>query len=192
MGVTRQPLTYEERSSITKAVFKPKDTPGGFKGVISDVMEIGIPLALCILLFITRAHPVSGQSMFPTLENGQYIISSKVMLKDPAQGDIVVARSPQNDGKLFIKRVAAVSGDLLRFTSDGKLYVNDVLYPYGQGNIITTGLFGDFERDENGDYVSSVPEGTYYLIGDNFEHSADSRVYGPFDRSSIVETVIWQ
>ncbi|MGL5693640.1 MAG: signal peptidase I [Peptostreptococcaceae bacterium] len=133
------------------------------------IVLIAIAIAFIITQFI-RPTLVRGESMYPTLEENDYLIINKVSykLKQPKLGDIIVFKTDllQEDGsrKDLVKRVIATEGDHL-VIKDFKVYVNEQeieeLYIDGQ---YTTG---------NIDMI--IPENKIFAMGDNREKSLDSR-----------------
>ena len=146
---------------------------------------------LIIFLFSFRMHPVSGSSMDPTFKDGQTIFSLNTIFPryKISNNDIVVAKSPMGL-KLVIKRVAGVPGDTLEFYKTGELYVNGEKYEYGHGNILNIGQPAGTEELEDR-YSITLEKKEYYLIGDNFGHSADSRSCGVITRGAILEKVLF-
>ncbi len=142
---------------------------------------ISIVIALIITTFI-RPTLVRGQSMYPTLEENNYLIINKIpyMIHEPERGDIVVFKSHLTtaDGKEkdLIKRVVAVEGDEI-VIEEGRIYIN-----------------GE-ELDEdyiNGSYTPgsvemTIPKDHVFVMGDNRQNSLDSRdpKVGPVEVDSI-------
>ncbi len=143
--------------------------------VKSEILEwlktIGIAciLAFFITLFI-RPTLVKGYSMYPTLEENDYLIINKrpYTMHEPNKGDIVIFKSHlvQENGKEkdLVKRVVGLPGDKVK-VMNGKVYVNDV----------------ELKEDYiNGDYTDGiidtiVPNGHIFAMGDNRPNSLDSR-----------------
>ncbi|MDD7219291.1 MAG: signal peptidase I [Blautia sp.] len=98
------------------------------------------------------------------------LFGKKIMKKarDPKRFDIVIFRYPDNEEKLFIKRVIALPGEKIRIL-DGKVYINDSQTPLNDSFVpeIPRGNFGPYE----------VPEECYFMLGDNRNHSKDSRFW---------------
>lgn len=130
-------------------------------------------------LFLVTPYDVLGESMKPTLEDGDRLI-----MKDRAKinkGDIVVIESPTNKDEMFIKRVVAKGGDEV-LIKEGKVYVNGKLIEdkesYGYTEVF--GLKGDEEE-----FTVEVPDGEVFVLGDNRENSMDSRVFGTVKEDTV-------
>ena len=95
-----------------------------------------------------------------------YEISEK--FKDPDRFDIVIFKSPDDESRLFIKRVIGLPGETVEI-KDGKVYINDSSTPLDDSFIPEkmTGNYGPYK----------VPENCYFMLGDNRNNSNDSRFW---------------
>ena len=113
--------------------------------------------------YLVQTTMVQGDSMNPTYHNGQILLINK-MDKNLARGDVIVFRFDKIKSFLM-KRIIGIPGDEISF-SENAIYVNGVTY---------------WERDESdqgeeGELVTcQVPEGHYFVLGDNVTVSVDSR-----------------
>src|SRR6266540_327188 len=82
---------------------------------IQTLVVFGAIFAL-IYLFVAQFHKVSGNSMFPTYHNGDYLITEKISyrLGGPKRGDVVVLKNPRDESQDFIKRIIALPGDTIK------------------------------------------------------------------------------
>lgn len=140
---------------------------------------------LVIYIFLFRPFQVSGESMFPTFKNREYILTNLITLRfdDPVKGDVIVFQSPTDREKDFIKRVIATAGDTVAL-KDGFVYVNGQKIDesaYLSEDVRTYG--GNFLQDGGAPVV--VPEGQFIVMGDNRPYSSDSREWGFLERKDI-------
>jgi signal peptidase I len=153
---------------------------------------VGLLLAFVLRTFLFSSYEVFGQSMSPTVEEGNRLIINKVgyVIGEPSRFDLIVFHA--NEKEDFIKRVIGVPGDTIEYKND-VLYINGQKYdePYldrfkkdlGLGK-----LTGDFKlMHVTG--TSRVPKGHVFVLGDNRRFSKDSRHIGFVKIDSIVGEV---
>lgn len=131
----------------------------------------------------TQTITMTGQSMHPTLEDGQSIQfdTGAYTHRPPGRGDIVVFKPPTSDTTDSISRVIAVPGDRLRILN-GVVRVNGEVLP--EPYLAGVWTFSNEWPPDGREAV--VPPGHYFLMGDNRNHSADSRSFGFVYLSSIM------
>lgn len=139
------------------------------KSVFQEYVEaiiMAVVLAAFIMTFIARSFSVEGQSMEPTLHNGERLLVDEITyrFREPQRGEIIVLRFPANPRMRFIKRVIGVPGDNL-LIQNGRVVLN--------GRPLEEPYIAEAVQGEFGPYV--VPPGTYFVLGDNRNHSEDSR-----------------
>lgn len=171
------------------------------KGKLRENLEaigIAIILALFIRAFVVQAFKIPSGSMKPTLQIGDHILVNKFIygvkipytgitlidVKEPAHGDIIVFRYPEDPDKDFIKRVIGTPGDIIEIKNK-KVYVNNV--PIPDDFVIHTRpqiLSGLTNHRDNFGPVT-VPADSYFVMGDNRDNSYDSRFWGFVDEKAI-------
>ena len=168
-----------------KQIKEPKDNEESFslKGLLLDFIQIiGTALVLTfILLIFIQPSVVSGESMYPTLHHNDKLILWK--LGELEQGDIVVFDSHNANNDKYVKRVIGVAGDHVEIV-DSIVTVNDVLIDESYVNPAEA-LYN------KGDVDIIVPEGEIYVLGDNRNHSNDSRNFGTVDLDDVDGKVIF-
>lgn len=136
-----------------------------------------------IYLFVMSPQEISGSSMTPNFQNGEYILTNKVIYKtkDPQRGDVVVFKSPRNKDIDYIKRVIALPGETI-LLKDQRIFINGKILnePYEYNKPI----FGESFLHEGQPYT--VPAGTYFVMGDNRPGSSDSREFGPIVKEDFI------
>lgn len=155
---------------------------------VLDTMQtilLAASIFLVIYIFVMRPFQVSGQSMYPTFKDREYILTNLLGLRfGPAhRGDVIVFKAPTDNEKDFIKRVIGETGDTIQL-KDGFVYVNGVLFDessYLGSDVKTYG--GSFLKDGE---VIPVPEGNYFVMGDNRMYSSDSREWGFLPNKDII------
>ena len=163
-----------------------------------EAILLAIVLALFIRTFIVQAFKIPSGSMKETLLIGDHILVNKflygvklpfvsttiIAYKEPKRGDIVVFKFPEDPDKDFIKRVVGVAGDVVE-GRDKKVFVNHepLNHDYGihKDSRIIPG--NRQPRDNFGPLV--VPEKSLFVMGDNRDHSYDSRFWGFVNLKSV-------
>jgi signal peptidase I len=147
-----------------------------------EVVVFAIGIFFFVYLLIMRPHKIKGASMSPTFPDSEYLLTEKVSYyaQEPARGDVVVFTPPppQPQTDEFIKRVIGLPGERV-MVKGGRVYINDKLLvePYIADTVYTSG--GSFLPDgEN----YTIPSGQYIVMGDNRDHSSDSRFWGPITK----------
>lgn len=169
-----------------------------WKEFFSTLMYIIVALVVFLLVrhFLFAAVSVEGDSMVPTLHDDDRLILNKVA--DIDRFDIVVFNAPDDPGKQYIKRVIGVPGDTIEVRDD-VLFVNGEEVPeeYLALDYFTIDESDNFTDDFNLAILTGmeeVPEGHYFLLGDNRINSKDSRFFGFVEESAIIGTTdlrIW-
>lgn len=159
-------------------------------------IAVGVLLVWLIVNFVAKSYTIKGDSMDPTLKDGQHVMVNILGYKvgNIKKGNVIVFHANKSDD--YVKRVIGVPGDNVTYKKD-QLYVNGkkVNEPYldynekhKQGEYIT----GSFETKDllNANPNSNViPKNKYLVLGDNREVSKDSRAFGLIDKQQIVGKV---
>ena len=174
-----------------------EDTPSsaGAKSTFREYAEallVALLLALVIRTFVVQAFKIPSGSMLPTLQIGDHILVNKFIygLRVPIYGtrffsffhpehqDVIVFVFPEDRDKDFIKRVIGIPGDTVEVRHK-KVYLNG--QPIEDAHAHYTEGEGPAPRDTFGPVT--VPPGNVFVMGDNRDHSFDSRFWGfvPFE-----------
>ena len=179
----------------TKAQLSPKEPHGDQKKekgrvgkafeFISDLLinaVIVVGLMLLIRYALISPFKIKGESMEPNFHSGDLLIVNKLS-KHYKRGDVVVLRPPTDTKQFYVKRIVALPGEKVQF-KNGKVVIFNNENPDGftlaedyiPGNFSTFGQSGE---------AVTVPSDNYYTLGDNREHSNDSRYWGALPKSNI-------
>jgi len=160
------------------------------RGALEWAFAIGIAVVFFIIMrnWVFRMAHVSGDSMEPTLSNGNMVILTRLpfLFSAPRSGDIVAFPNPANPSEFYIKRVIGIPGDIVDLRS-GVFYLNDAPLQ----DDFSTNVIRDFAR---GDvfFPLIVEEGHFFVLGDNRSGSMDSRhrVVGNISSRDMVGRVL--
>lgn len=143
---------------------------------------VAILIVLPFRVFIAQPFLVSGASMSPNFETGNYLIVDQLSydFKDPTRGEVIVFKYPNDTKKFFIKRIIGLPNETVKI-EDSKIFIKNSDNPAG------------FELSEP--YIQNVGSNNsevhlnsdeYFVMGDNRPASSDSRVWGPLPEKLIV------
>lgn len=145
---------------------------------------MAIVIIVLVFTFIVRVNTVDGTSMLPTLTEGQKLIVTDLFYT-PDYNDIVIIQAAKLDGgKPIVKRVIGLPGDTIKIDFDnGIVYRNGEAllteirdgFIYEDGHTIYTLTTRQMEMVSMQDYT--VPDGCYFVMGDNRDNSKDSRLF---------------
>ncbi len=165
-------------------VHMPERKRGDFLTELLTFAAFALVIVIPVRMFIAQPFVVSGRSMDPTFENGQYLIIDELSYRfqEPTRGEVIVFRYPKNPKEFFIKRIIGLPGETVEIRN-GRVIVWDggeqitLDEPY----IVNTG---------NGtDITTSLGDDEYFVMGDNRPESSDSRVWGVLPRDDITGRV---
>jgi len=159
-----------------------EDAP--MRGFWAETLRFTFIAALIILpirFFVAQPFVVSGDSMVPTFEDGEYLIVDEISYRfqKPARGDVVIFRYPRDRKKFFIKRIIGLPGETVAM-------VNDRILITAQSGA-TKELDEPYTRQKRDDRLTvKLKDGEYFVLGDNRAASSDSRVWGTLPAGNIV------
>jgi signal peptidase I len=156
-------------------------------------IALAVVLALLIRSFIVQAFHIPSSSMVPTFLEGDRVLVSKfafglrnpftnkviIETGSPSRGDVVIFKYPEDPSTDFVKRVMGLPGETVEII-DGRVRID------GQFIEDRHGHYDNPFRISTRDYgPEKVPEGQYFMMGDNRDYSNDSRVWGFVDASLL-------
>ncbi len=172
----------------------PEEKPAFSSSIKDKVIEfiefIAIIGAIFIVLrfFVAEPHKVSGRSMVPNFQDGDYIITNKLSARtaDFKRGEVVILKNPRNTDQVFIKRVIGLPSERISLLN-GKVYINGspIVEPYLPPKTQTPGESYLTDGEE-----VLIPENQYFVIGDNRAGSSDSREWGPISTELVIGSAL--
>jgi len=142
---------------------------------------IALLIVIPIRIYIAQPFIVSGASMFPTFETGDYLVVDQISYNfdKPTRGDVIIFKYPNDTSKFFIKRIIGLPGEIIEIEGT-KVYIvgddgkrHELSEPY-----IT------LQREEF--IEKKLASDEYFVMGDNRLASLDSRNWGPLKENFII------
>lgn len=160
------------------------------KQLLIDIFElvktvvIVLVVAFSIRNFLIQPFVVDGHSMDPNFSNQEYLIVNKLSynLNEPKRGDVIVFRAPNNPQYDYIKRIIGLPGETVKIVNNS-IFINgnkieEKYIPENNNTLI--------KNDQNITMEVKLKDGQYFVLGDNREHSSDSRDWGILPKENII------
>jgi signal peptidase I len=172
----------------------------------AEAIVVAMLLAFAIRVFVVQAFKIPSGSMIPTLQIGDHILVSKlsygfqwptdcklqwnfppmncyasqtiIAFGKPQRGDIIVFRFPEDEEKDFIKRIVGGPGDTVQVKNKTVLVNGEPLDDKAFTQRIDPGIIDSTINPRDNFGPVTVPEGSYFMMGDNRDQSLDSRFWG--------------
>ena len=167
---------FVRKTKDTVIRFEPEvnDAPRKVKGIWRvlyewlDSLLLAVVVVFLVFAFVFRIVAVKGDSMNPTLKDGDWL-AVKSINSTIRRGDIIIITQPNQLNEPLVKRVIAVGGDTIDINfSEGTVSIN--------GEILREPYIAEAtQRQFDIAFPVTVPEGCYFVMGDNRNNSIDSR-----------------
>ena len=172
----------------------------------AEAIVVAMLLAFAIRVFVVQAFKIPSGSMIPTLLIGDHILVSKLSyglqwptdcklqwnfppvncytssnvmpFGKPQRGDVIVFRFPEDEEKDFIKRIVGTPGDTVQIRNKQVLVNGELLDDRTFTQRIDPGIIDSTINPRDNFGPVTVPEGSYFVMGDNRDQSLDSRFWG--------------
>jgi signal peptidase I len=137
-------------------------------------------------MWIAQPFVVSGESMYPTFHDGEYLIVDEIsyITGDPNRGDVIIFKYPKDPSKYFIKRIIGLPGETVTVTGSNVTIQNNA-HPDG---FTFEEPYVDRPGRRTDDVKVTLQEKEYFVMGDNRAASSDSRIWGPLPEKNIIGT----
>lgn len=172
----------------------------------AEAIVVAMLLAFAIRVFVVQAFKIPSGSMIPTLLIGDHILVSKLSygvqwptdcklqwnlppvncytstnvmpFGKPQRGDVIVFRFPEDEEKDFIKRIVGTPGDTVQIRNKQVIVNGEPLNDRAFTQRIDPGIIDSTINPRDNFGPVTVPEGAYFVMGDNRDQSLDSRFWG--------------
>lgn len=138
--------------------------------------------AFLISSFIVSHADIPTESMLPTIQAGDHLVVNRMpyYYRDPVRGELVIF---EHENEHLIKRVIGVPGDIVDI-KDGYIYLNNEKLEESR-YVLEDGKTFPFSKSEI-ELPYTVPNESYFVLGDNRKDSSDSRLFGPIKREEVI------
>lgn len=158
---------------------------------VLDLVKTGIivfVIAFLIRYFLIQPFIVEGSSMLPNYVDQEYLLAEKLSfsITAPKRGDVVIFKYPNNPSVNYIKRVIGLPGETVEIANNKITIINN---DHPKGVVLEEGyLLSNTQTltSDNKKYSITVSDNSYFVMGDNREHSSDSREWGTLPRANIL------
>jgi len=174
------PMEEEKTEKIKKE--------SGFKQSLWEFIKFAALAALIVVpirMWVAQPFIVSGSSMVPNFQNGEYLIVDEFSYKfrQPERGEVIVFRYPQDPSKFFIKRIIGLPNEKVEIKNDGILVFNN---DSREGMVIKETYLPSEIYTQGADTATNLGNDEYFVLGDNRPMSSDSRTWGPLKKDLII------
>lgn len=162
--------------------------------------------AFLLRVYVLQPATVEGHSMDTSLTSGDFVLSNK--MGEISRFDIITTHEPDEPDTLIVKRVIGLPGDVINMQGDvltingtiyDEPYLSDLKSAFENGTLRYRTGYEDLAHQQlianstffTSDFTVEVPDGYYYVLGDNRLISKDSRMFGPVKADYIIGKVIF-
>lgn len=144
------------------------------------VVIVSVAIVLPVRAYIAQPFIVSGASMEPNFQDGEYLIIDELTyaFRQPARGETIVFRYPLDPSEFFIKRIVGLPGETIEI-KNGSVLINDGALPEPY---LPLGA----RKETLPNLKIRLDENEYFVLGDNRPRSSDSRFWGALPEEKIM------
>ena len=158
---------------------------------VYDLLKTGLVvfvIAFGLRYFVIQPFIVDGESMMPNYVNNEYILAEKVsyLTGQPKRGDVVIFRYPGNPSVSYIKRIIGLPGEKVVVENNEVKIINS---QHPEGVVLKEDYLPSYTLTLAGDQKSlesTLGDNEYFVMGDNRQHSSDSREWGKLPKQNII------
>lgn len=150
-----------------------------------ETIVIALAIFIVVYIFLFQPHQVKGNSMLPSFENGEYLLTNKInyRINEPKRGEVIVFKAPRDENYDYIKRIIALPGETVSI-KNSQLYINKELFD--ESVYLPKSFKSRAGRFLNENRQYTLKNNEFFVLGDNRDHSSDSRDWGPIQKENII------
>jgi len=162
----------------------PQNQKTSFFVELIKFAAIAFVIVIPFRMFIAQPFIVSGASMDPTFQNGDYLIVDELSYRftEPERGDVVIFKYPKDPSKFFIKRVIGLPNETIHVNEGTVTVFNE---DHENGIALYEGYLETLSYSVQNAPIELAGD-EYFVLGDNRPFSSDSRSWGPLERDLII------
>lgn len=151
---------------------------------VAEIALIALGAVFVVRHFLVQPFLVSGASMVPNFQNGDYIMVDELTyrVREPQRGEVVVFRAPTDPSTFFIKRIIGLPGERVVLADNKVTIYNDA---HKDGFILDESYLPKTISTQ-GSTDTTLKDKEYFVMGDNRPYSYDSRSWGVLPREDVV------
>ena len=181
-----------ENNAIENSDSENKNENKSFFSEIKDfsletvkIVVISLIVIVAIRTYVMQPFFVSGKSMEPNFHDGDYLIVDEISyrLDEPKRGDVIIFRYPKNTKEFFIKRIIGLPGERVEIKDSEIIIYNN---ENQDGITLDENIYIPLNTETTGSYDTILKSDEYYVLGDNRNASADSRIWGVLEEHFII------
>lgn len=156
------------------------------RGIFRTLL-IALAIVLPVRFFIAQPFIVRGASMEPNFKDGEYLVVDELSYRfhEPARGDVIVFRYPNDPRQFFIKRIVGLPGETVSVKNGGVT----VTTADGEEKALEEAYIDESVKTFL-DTTMKLKEDEYFVLGDNRPQSSDSRVWGILPAENVIGKAI--
>lgn len=176
-------IDLQDKQKTISPEIKPKEKEvSKIAQVVSTLKYIFIALIIVIPIrtFVAQPFIVQGNSMYPTLRSGEYLIVNETVkiTQDYRRGDVVILHYPNDPSRYFVKRVIGLPGETVSFNG----YETTISGPMHEKPFVINEPYVAESQKKIDNVKRTLSDDEFFVCGDNRAQSSDSRVWGPVPR----------
>ena len=154
-----------------------------------QVVLISLIIIIPIRYYVIQPFFVKGASMEPTFQDGDYLIVDELSyhFRSPKRGEVIVFSYPQNPKQFYIKRIIGLPEETVQVT-DNQILIKNSDYP--EGFVLDESQYLSVTTAGNVEKMLDIDQ--YFVVGDNRDHSFDSRRWGELDEKLIIGKALFR